>query len=217
MSTILLANPYDFEDAMVTELGRSRRSRRRSRRKSRRKKRVTRRRRIFKKIGKGLAVAATGGAALALMKKPRRLAKRIIKRKPLRTAIKRLREKKPLRAAIKRLQEEKPVRTALKEAFSPSASLDIIKKVKETPSTSAKSKNDMAKIVTAKLVAELGPPLSSANKTLAKMDLQRIATYEHNKLMRDADFRKKVLTLLAEKAANGNQSCMRTIRVILQR
>lgn len=77
--------------------------------------------------------------------------------------------------------------------------------------------NALAAKVGAMLAKSLGGPLSDANKALKLAELQRTATYEHNKLMADAEFRKKVLAGLAIAAARGNERCMRTIRVLVGR
>ena len=84
------------------------------------------------------------------------------------------------------------------------------------PSKCACDKNEAAK-VGALLVSKLGGPLSEANKLLKLAELQRTATYEHKKLMSDAEFRKTVLQGIANMAANGDGACTRTIRVIMGR
>jgi hypothetical protein len=60
----------------------------------------------------------------------------------------------------------------------------------------------------------LGGPLTNANAILAKQELQNQATYEHHKLMSDAEFRRRVLELLTAKAARGNQTCKRTANLL---
>ena len=77
--------------------------------------------------------------------------------------------------------------------------------------------NALAAKVGAMLVKQLGGPLSDANKALQLAELQRQATYEHKKLMGDAEFRKKVLTGIATVAAKGDAGCQRTIRVLVGR
>lgn len=82
---------------------------------------------------------------------------------------------------------------------------------------SLKNDNAMAARVAAMLAKSLGGPLASANKALKLAELQRQATYEHNKLMTDSEFRKKVLAALTVAASNGNSQCQRTIRVLVGR
>jgi hypothetical protein len=84
-------------------------------------------------------------------------------------------------------------------------------------SGSADTDNALAAQVGATLVAKLGKPLDDANKQLQLADLQRTATYEHNKLMADSEFRKKVLTGIANLAAAGNAECSRTVRVLMSK
>lgn len=77
--------------------------------------------------------------------------------------------------------------------------------------------NALASQVGARLVAKLGKPLSEANKMLKLAELQREATFEHKKLMSDADFRKKVLAGIAVRAGAGDSACQKTIRVLIGR
>jgi hypothetical protein len=77
--------------------------------------------------------------------------------------------------------------------------------------------NAAAAQVGAVLVAKLGGPIDSANKSLQLAELQRTATYEHNKLMADSEFRKKVLAGIANLAAAGNAECSRTVRVLMSK
>ncbi len=77
--------------------------------------------------------------------------------------------------------------------------------------------NALAAKVASMLVARLSGPLAAANKKLALADLQRTATYEHRKLMSDADFRKKVLAGITIAAAKGDNGCQKTIRVLVGR
>lgn len=77
--------------------------------------------------------------------------------------------------------------------------------------------NALAGRVAAMLVEKLGGPLGNVDAALKLAQLQRQATYEHNKLMGDADFRKKVLAALTAMAAMGDQSCTRTVRVLMGR
>jgi hypothetical protein len=92
-----------------------------------------------------------------------------------------------------------------KRAFSPTAD------------TSLDLDNQAAAQVGAVLVSKLGGPLDSANKSLQLAELQRTATYEHNKLMADSEFRKKVLAGIANLAAAGNAECSRTVRVLMSK
>jgi hypothetical protein len=97
----------------------------------------------------------------------------------------------------------------------------LFKKLKPSFSASisggSDSDNALAAQVGATLVAKLGKPLDDANKQLQLADLQRTATYEHNKLMADSEFRKKVLTGIANLAAAGNAECSRTVRVLMSK
>lgn len=77
------------------------------------------------------------------------------------------------------------------------------------------SSNQQAASIAAMLVKTLGGPLNAANHALQLSSLQRRATYEHNKLMQDADFRKKVLRGIATLAAQGNAECDKTIKVMV--
>jgi hypothetical protein len=86
-----------------------------------------------------------------------------------------------------------------------------------TVSASADLDNQAAAQVGAVLVSKLGGPLDSANKSLQLAELQRTATYEHNKLMADSEFRKKVLAGIANLAAAGNAECSRTVRVLMSK
>jgi len=75
----------------------------------------------------------------------------------------------------------------------------------------------LAAQVAAMLVAKFGGPLGEIGKAVKLADLQRTATYEHKKLMSDADFRRAVLGGIAHAAKGGNQDCQRTIRVLVGR
>lgn len=79
------------------------------------------------------------------------------------------------------------------------------------------STNAMAARVAADLVKRFGGPLGEINRALAFADTQRQATYEHQRLMSDSEFRRKVLGGIALQAGNGNPACERTIRVIMGR
>ena len=89
--------------------------------------------------------------------------------------------------------------------------------VKKAKASRKSSDNALAAKVAADLVGKLGGPLAEANKALKLAELQRTATYEHTKLMKDADFRKKVLAGIASLAAHGDEGCQRTIKVIVDR
>jgi len=108
-----------------------------------------------------------------------------------------------------------------KAHFSAEAAREKSKARKSSPKPGYVAKktddNALAAKVAAMLVAKLGGPLAEANKALKLADLQRTATFEHKKLMSDADFRKKVLAGIAQAASEGNASCQRTIRVLVQR
>lgn len=75
----------------------------------------------------------------------------------------------------------------------------------------------LAAEVVAMLVAKLGGPIEKANRALKLAELQREATFEHRKLMSDAEFRNIVLSNLVSLAKAGNQSCERTVRVLVGR
>ncbi len=77
--------------------------------------------------------------------------------------------------------------------------------------------NALASKVAAMLAVKLGSPLAQANRALKLAELQRQATYEHHKLMGDADFREKVLRALVNGAQLGDERCERTVRVIMAR
>lgn len=88
---------------------------------------------------------------------------------------------------------------------------------KSTSRGSCKTDNALAAKMAAMLAAKLGTPLSEANRALKLAELQRQATYEHNRLMTDSEFREKVLKALAMGAAGGDAQCQRTVRVIMAR
>lgn len=77
--------------------------------------------------------------------------------------------------------------------------------------------NALAAKVAAMLVAKFSGPLGDISKAIKLADLQRTATYEHKKLMSDADFRRAVLGGIAKAAKEGNADCQRTIRVLVGR
>lgn len=165
-----------------------------------------------KKIGKGIAVVGTGGLAGAAMLAKKKAAKSKIAKKAKSVAAK-AKAVLGVKATSKPAPKAKP---AAKKAPAKAAP-KIVKAVQAKTASQCCDKNELAALVAAKLVAQLGPPLDAANKVLKRFELQNTATYEHKKLMSDADFRREVLTRLATKAANGNTSCERTIRVIMGR
>lgn len=161
------------------------------------------RKKIGKKIGKAFKAVATGGFSLAADTKAGKKAQKKLGKvgKAILTGGISLAVD-----AAKKKKNRKKIGSAVK-----SAAKAVIERVKSKPAGSCTCQNDLAKTVAAKLVAELGPPLNAANRALAKFELQRKATYEHKKLMNDSDFRRKVLTFIATKAACGNKSAQRTI------
>jgi len=200
------AHHLDFEDELEEELGAGRIG-----------KKIKKK---LKKVGKAFAVVSTGGLAAAPM-----LAKKLKKGKAAKVAKKALTVAKKAGAAlgvnvsVKGKVAAKPATKAAAK-LPPRATPALVKAVTKVASKTAgdcKSMDEMAKLVAAQLVAKLGPPLSDSNKILRKMELQNQATYEHKRLMTDEEFRKKVLSHLTTKAANGNQSCERTIRVLMGR
>ena len=174
----------------------------------------------LKKVGKAFAVVSTGGLAAAPM-----LGKKLKKAKVVQKAKKALSVAKKAGAALGvnvsvKAKAKPAVKAAVKAALPPKATPRLVKAVTKVATKTAgdcKSMDEMAKLVAAQLVAKLGPPLTDANKILRKFELQRQATYEHKRLMTDEDFRRNVLSHLTAKAANGNQSCERTIRVLMGR
>lgn len=115
-------------------------------------------------------------------------------------------------------KKKKKVRVKAKGTAKTKASA----KKKKSPGFIQKKKssscdNKQAAKVAALLVEKLGKPLASANKHLKLAELQRQATYEHNKLMTDSEFRKKVLGAITTMAASGDLGCERTIRVLVGR
>jgi hypothetical protein len=160
---------------------------------------------IGKKIGKALGAVATGGLSLAAGKlKKTKAAKKVkaVAKKALGSV------KAKVSAKIKT-----PI-AKLAAASMPQAKIAAkakIARVKTKKAGDCKCEDELVKLVSGKLVTELGPPLTQANQILAKMELQRQATYEHKKLMQDAEFKRKVLAFIAGKARNGNRSCQRTI------
>lgn len=169
----------------------------------------------LKKVGKGVAVVATGGVALAGMKPKKLLGKvkakvkgKVSKLKTKAKGVLGKLGKKPKLAA-----KAKVVVKALKAGASPKAASTIAKVATRKPSDCA-DKSDLARTVAAQLALQLAPKLDQANALLGKFDLQRKVTHEHKRLMSEADFRREVLSLLALKAANGNNACQRAIRTI---
>jgi len=139
------------------------------------------------KVGKALKAVATGGVSLAVSATKKKLAK---------TKVGKLASSIMPHAKL-------PPKKAKASA--------TVAAVKATTVGQCSCKNDMAQLVAAKLIAELGPPLTAANRALKKLEIQRQATYEHKKLMTDGEFRKKVLQFIAQKANGGNKSAKRTI------
>jgi len=148
------------------------------------------------KLGIG---AGAAGAVAPLLASPTALtaltAKRLMRKKRLKLGAK-------LRAKFAGKKGGVPIRLGLKRLK------------KRAP---CKADNALAAKVAAELVAKLGGPLNAANKALKLADLQRTATYEHRKLMSDANFRKKVIAGLSTMAAAGDIGCQRTIRVLVGR
>lgn len=148
---------------------------------------------IKKKLKKAVGAVVTGGASLAI---------KAIKKKVSKSKVGKVAKKAV--STVKKL-------AAKSSPKAPIAAKKVIKKVQTKTAGQCTCKNDMAKLVAAKLVSQLGPPLNQANKILAKMELQRQATYEHQKLMSDHDFRRRVLEHIAIKARKGNRACQRTL------
>lgn len=119
--------------------------------------------------------------------------------------------KKIKKAITKKKKKAAPKKVAPKKAAPKKAA------AKTTAKSSPSCNNADAAKIGALLTKTLGGPLDQANKALKLAQLQREATYEHQKLMGDAEFRKKVLSGLATLAADGNTACQRTIRVIMAR
>lgn len=182
-----------LEDVFDEELGVS--TKRKAKRKTRRA-----------KLKKGFKAVASGGISLATPAlKKTKIGRKIVKGiKAVATGGASL-----AIGAVKKKVLPK-VKKALPKAKLTAAKATI-KKVQTKKAGDCTCKNDMAKLVAAKMIAELGPPLNEANRALAKLELQRQATYEHKKLMTDAEFRRKVLGFIAGKAATGNKSARRTI------
>lgn len=165
----------------------------------------------LKKVGKGVAVVATGGVALAGMKPKKLLAKAKGKVSKLKSKAKGVLTK--LKTKPKLAAKAKVAVKALKAGASPK-SASILAKVATKRPGDCSDKSDLARTVAAQLALQLSPKLDQANALLGKFDLQRKVTHEHKRLMSEADFRREVLSLLALKAANGNLSCQRTLRTI---
>ncbi len=176
-------------------------------------------RKIGRKIGKAFKAIATGGMSIAAEKAK----KTKLGRKVMRTAgaiatgglsVAAKKAKKKLRKVLKTPSAEKSIVAKLSAAGRPEAkpvAKAVINRVKSKKAGECTCKSELVKLVAGKLVAELAPPLDSANKMLKKAELQRAATYEHQKLMRDAEFRRKVLEFISRKAKKGNRSCQRAI------
>lgn len=180
------SNELDFEDDLVEELGAAP--------KGKKAKRKERRKKILKKVGKGVAAIATGGLSLAPT-----VAKKLKK-----TAV-----GKKAKAVISGALHAAGSGVASKPAAR------VLAKVATKTAGDCRNMDELAKLVAAQLVAKLGPPIQEANRALKLAELQREATYEHKRLMTDSEFRRKVLGHLTAKAALGNASCERTIRVIM--
>ncbi len=183
--------------------------------------------RIKKKLKKAVKVVATGGLAAVPM------AAKKIKKTKLAKKVKAVAKKAGAALGVKVAIAKpkpapkappKPKPAAAKPSVAPKAVVKVspaaaktFAKVASIKPSDCRSMDEMAALVTAQLVAKLGPPLSEANKRLRLAELQRTATYEHNRLMTDSEFRRLVLDNLMNKAANGNTSCERTIRVLMGR
>lgn len=178
----------------------------------------------FKKIGKVAAVVATGGIAAAPMLKKGKLGKKIMAKVKgkAKAVIPKIAGKVKAKLGLGgkllgKIKAKKAKKTAAKKkttAKKPKLP-SIAKAVQKKPLSSCSNMEEMSKLVAAKLMVSLGTPVKSSNAILKKQDLQNQATYEHKKLMSDANFRRKVLTLLSKKAAEGNETCARTVRVIM--
>lgn len=187
------------------------------------KKPKKKKKKIGKKIGKAFKAVATGGASLAVSAaKKSKLGRKVLKTAGaiatggISAAVKA--GKKKLAKVLHSKSAKKPVVKSvvakLAAAGMPQAkpvAKAIVNRVKNKKAGECKCKSDLVKLVAGKLVAELAPPLNQANQMLAKADLQRRVTYEHRKLMRDDDFRRRVLAFISRKARGGNRSCQRTI------
>ena len=122
-----------------------------------------------------------------------------------------LKKSKPKAAAA-----VKPKAAAKTPATIAGAASAAAKALKPAASGSCSANGDAAK-VGALLVAKLSGPLGEANKRLKLAEIQRTATSEHNRLMQDSEFRKKVLAGITNLALNGNAACERTVRVLIGR
>jgi hypothetical protein len=172
----------------------------------------------FKKVGKGLAVVSTGGLAAVAMTKAGKKVIGKVKKSKAGKAIAKAGKALGIKAKAKVKAKLKPKAAPKRLAPSPKISKPAAKTLKKVMTKTAAdcgSKDELASLVAAQLAASLGPKLDSANALLAQFDLQRQATYEHQKLMTDSDFRRQVLSKLALGAANGNDACQKTIRVIM--
>lgn len=151
---------------------------------------------IKKKLKGAVKAVATGGLSLVA----KGIKKKVAKTKLVKAGKKAVSTVKKALAATKKPTQKKTA-----------AAKKVIAKVATKTAGDCTCKDEMAKLVAAKLVAQLGPPIDEANKILAKFDLQRQATYEHRVLMRDDDFRRRVLEHIANKALHGNKACKRTL------
>lgn len=86
---------------------------------------------------------------------------------------------------------------------------------KAAPAKCPAADNALAARVGAMLVERFGKPLTNVNKALELAAFQRQATYEHQKLVSDSDFRKTVMAGLTALAANGHPGCARTVSVLV--
>jgi hypothetical protein len=107
-----------------------------------------------------------------------------------------------------------PIASGVKRLLGPKPKSRVRTRVIRKRCTNDKT---LAAQVGAMLVAKLGGPIHEANKALKMAELQREATYEHRKLMSDANFRKAVLGGITKLAAGGNTECQRTIKVLVGR
>ncbi len=155
---------------------------------------------IKKKLKGAVKAVATGGISLAVkgIKKKAQKSKLVKAGKKAVDTVKKV-------LAVKKSSEKSLSKPAVKAAKK------VIAKVATKTAGDCSCKDDMAKLVAAKLVSQLGPPIDEANKILNKFALQRQATYEHRKLMSDSEFRRKVLEHIAVKAKGGNKACRRTL------
>lgn len=173
------------------------------------KKKHKKHKKFGRRLKRGLKAIATGGMSeAARAAKKTKLGRKIMRGA---AAVFTGGASEAIRAAKKKKLGRKVMRGAKSLISHEMRAKHYIDKIKSKPAGHCTCQNDLARTVAAKLVAELGPPLNEANRAIAKLELQRRATYEHQRLMNDADFKRKVLTFIAQKAANGNQSAKRTI------